>query len=146
MSGELCPIGVKLGTDVLSLANRLLKNPITGIAVCCARGYWPTSLSFNTSLGLEDVQFQSRLRTAPVVGRIYVISDRLIHLQVAPILRAQSLRIVCENRAYAVACAEAGTRVLALAVGPSRNKTVGSRASARWLCRIAFKGSSPEGP
>jgi hypothetical protein len=80
MSEELCPIGVKLGTDVLSLANRLLKNPITGIA----RGYWPTSFSFNTSLGLEDVQFQSRLRTAPVVGRIYVISDRLIHLQVAP--------------------------------------------------------------
>jgi hypothetical protein len=37
MSGKLCPIGAKLGTDVLSLANRLLKNPITGIAVCCAR-------------------------------------------------------------------------------------------------------------
>jgi hypothetical protein len=35
----------------------------------------------------------------------------------------------------------AGTRVLALAVGPSRNKTVGSRASARWLCRIALKGA-----
>jgi hypothetical protein len=74
MSGELCPIGAKLGTDVLSLANRLLKNPITGMAVCCAR-----AASGDNTAAPPRGHWSREIRALKPVAKIQASLFKLMH-------------------------------------------------------------------